>query len=238
MRVTSCQAFDMTKADRRRQLLRSLIDERFSGVSARFADAVGITPSYVSRMLYPEGKSGAKRIGEDSIEKIEAALGIAGYFSGATSDIETTVSTPATRGGYVRVQQLDAEVGMGGERVNDDYPEVIRAMDFEPAYIRSVVGFVPPPGRLVLVTGRGDSMIPIIQPGESLMVDTGVTAFDGDGIYLINTGNGQQVKGLQDRGDSIYVVSANAALYPAFALPKATVIGGKVYLRNRIERFN
>lgn len=141
-------------------------------------------------------------------------------------------------GDYVRVQQLDAEAGMGGERVNDDYPEVIRGMDFTPAFIRSIVGFVPSPGRLVLVTGRGDSMIPIIQPGESLMVDTGVTAFDGDGIYLINTGNGQQVKGLQDRGDAIYVVSANSALYPAFALPRSTVIGGKVYLRNRIDRFN
>lgn len=127
---------------------------------------------------------------------------------------------------------------MGGEAINDDYPEVIRAMDFEPAYIRSVVGFVPAPGRLVLVTGRGDSMIPVIQPGESLMVDTGISHFDGDGIYLINNGNGHQIKGLQDRGDAIYVVSANVSLYPAFPLPKSTVIGGKVYLRNRIDRLN
>ncbi len=127
---------------------------------------------------------------------------------------------------------------MGSERVNDDYPEVIRSMDFTREYIRAVVGFIPSPGRLVLVTGRGDSMIPIIQPGESLIVDTGVTTFDGDGIYLINTGNGQQVKGLQDRGDAVYVVSANAALYPAFALPRGAIVGGKVYLRNRIVRFN
>ncbi|TGQ58316.1 helix-turn-helix transcriptional regulator, partial [Mesorhizobium sp. M1C.F.Ca.ET.212.01.1.1] len=103
---------------------------------------------------------------------------------------------------------------------------------------RSVVGFVPAPGRLVLVTGRGDSMIPVIQPGESLMVDTGISHFDGDGIYLINNGNGHQIKGLQDRGDAIYVVSANVSLYPAFPLPKSTVIGGKAYLRNRIDRLN
>ncbi len=153
-------------------------------------------------------------------------------------DAETSFATTETTDDYVRVQQLDAEAGMGGERVNDDFPEVIRGMDFTPSFIRSIVGFVPAPGRLVLVTGRGDSMIPIIQPGESLMVDTGVTAFDGDGIYLINTGNGQQVKGLQDRGEAIYIVSANSALYPAFPLPRSSVIGGKVYLRNRIERFN
>lgn len=139
---------------------------------------------------------------------------------------------------YVRVQQLDAEAGMGGELVNDDNPEVVRAMDFTPSYIRSVVGFLPPPGRLVLITGRGDSMIPVIQPGDVVMVDTGTTSYDGDGIYLINTGGGQQIKALQHRGDAIYVVSANAGLYPAFPLPKGAVVGGKVYLRNRIERFN
>lgn len=158
---------------------------------------------------------------------------------------DTSPSIPAARvaatetsSDYVRVQQLDGEAGMGDGRVNDDYPEVVRAMDFEPGYIRSVVGFVPPPGRLILVTGRGDSMIPVIQPGEALIVDTGVTTFDGDGIYLINTGNGQQVKALQDRGDAVYVVSANVGLYPAFPLPTQTVIGGKVYLRNRIDRLN
>lgn len=233
----------MTKSDRRRQLLRALIDDKFEGVAARFANAVGITPSYVTRMLYPTGKPGAKGIGEDSIEKIEEALRIPGYFSGkeeAPNRVAESVPVygSATDIPYVRVQQLDAEAGMGGEAVNEDYPEVIRAMDFTPTYIRSVVGFLPTPGRLVLVTGRGDSMIPIIQPGETLLVDSGVQTFDGDGIYLINTGNGQQVKGLQDRGDAIYIVSANAALYPAFAMPRSTVIGGKVYLRNRIDRFN
>ena len=152
--------------------------------------------------------------------------------------IATAVATSETACEYVRVQQLDAEAGMGGELVNDDNPEVVRAMDFTPSYIRSIVGFLPPPGRLVLITGRGDSMIPVIQPGDVVMVDTGTTSYDGDGIYLINTGGGQQIKALQHRGDAIYVVSANAGLYPAFPLPKGAVVGGKVYLRNRIERLN
>ena len=149
-----------------------------------------------------------------------------------------TVASTETQCEYVRVQQLDAEAGMGGELVNDDHPEIVRAMDFTPSYIRGLVGFLPPPGRLVLITGRGDSMIPVIQPGDVVMVDTGTTSFDGDGIYLINTGGGHQIKALQHRGDAIYVVSANAGLYPAFPLPKGAQVGGKVYLRTRIERFN
>lgn len=217
----------------RRARLQQWIDERFGGKQADFVRATSINQGEVSLLLK------SKSFGEKRAASLEAAAGMPPGYLSSESIPADQVSAPETIShDYVHVQQLDAAVDMGDGQINDDYPEVIRAMDFTPAYIRSLVGFVPPPGRLVLVTGRGDSMIPLIQPGESLMVDTGVTSFDGDGIYLINTGNGQQVKGLQDRGDAIYVVSANTVLYPAFAMPRSTVIGGKVYLRNRIERFN
>jgi phage repressor protein C with HTH and peptisase S24 domain len=148
-----------------------------------------------------------------------------------------TVATKETDGPYLRVDQFDAEVGMGDGRENQDYPEVIRSVEYTETFIRSLVGFVPAPGRLKLLTGRGDSMIPVIQPGEVVLVDTGIQSFDGDGIYLINTGHGQQIKALQDRGDSIYVVSANF-LYPAFPFPRDGLIDGKLYIKNKIERFN
>lgn len=147
------------------------------------------------------------------------------------------VSSPATVSDYVRVQQLDAEAGMGEAVENVDNPEFIRAIDFEPGYIRSIVGFLPAPGRLRLITGSGDSMQPVIQPGDAVVVDTGITSFDGDGIYLINMGNGQQIKRLIDRG-VIHVASENKSYGDPFPVPEGTLIGGKVYLRNRIERFN
>jgi phage repressor protein C with HTH and peptisase S24 domain len=210
--------------------IRSAIEE--SDLTQKgIADAFGVTEQAVSGWL---------RTGKVDKRKLPRLAQLTGkplshFGMGEPGEV---VSTPATTGRYVRVQQLDGDADMGDGRINEDFPDIVRAMDFAPTYIRSLVGFVPPPGRLVLVTGRGDSMIPIINPGESLMVDTGVTSYDGDGIYLLNTGNGQQVKALQDRGDAVYVVSANAALYPAFAMPRNTVIGGKVYLRNRIDRFN
>lgn len=196
-----------------------------------------LSASYVSQLL------AGKYIGDEVASKICEALGLQrGWMDrpqwpGSTEYDVRDAHAPA-KSPYVRVQQLDAEADMGDGRVNADYPEVIHSIDFTPAYIRSIVGFVPQPGRLVLVTGRGDSMIPIIQPGESLIVDTGISTFDGDGIYLINTGNGQQIKGLQDRGDAIYVVSANTVLYPAFPLPRGALVGGKVHLRTRIDRLN
>lgn len=73
-------------------------------------------------------------------------------------------------------------------------------------------------------------MILIIQFGEFLFVDLGVQMFDGDGIYFINMGSGQQVKGLQDRGDVVYIVSVNLMFYLVFLLFLGVMIGGKVYL--------
>jgi len=201
------------------------------------ADAFGVTEQAVSGWLRT-GKIDKRKIPRLA-ELTKRPLSHFGMdVPSEASTVSAVAEIESAKRDSVRVQLLDGEADMGDGRVNEDYPEVVRSMDFTPAYIRSVVGFVPPPGRLILVTGRGDSMIPVIQPGESLIVDTGVNAFDGDGIYLINTGNGQQVKGLQDRGDSIYVVSANTALYPAFPLPQGAIVGGKVYLRNRIDRFN
>lgn len=148
----------------------------------------------------------------------------------------SVAETPAE---YVRAVDMGMEGDMGEGRVNDDHPETIRAVDYTQQYIRSLVGFVPPPGRLVLVTGRGDSMMPTIQPGESLLVDTGVRSYDGDGIYLVNLGNGQQIKRLVDHGETlgVHVHSDNPA-YPTLAFPKEGIVAGKVYVRNRVDRFN
>lgn len=71
----------MGKYEYRRRALQKLINTRFGGVIARFADATDMNPSYVSRMLYEPGKAGRKNIGEDTIEKVESALSVPGYFS-------------------------------------------------------------------------------------------------------------------------------------------------------------
>lgn len=145
------------------------------------------------------------------------------------------ISPPETPIDYVRVDQLDASGDMGDGHINDDFPDVIRSVDFTLPYVRSLIGCIPETGRLKLITGRGDSMMPTIQPGDVVLVDTGCTSFDGDGIYLVNSGHGQQIKRLQDKGGIVHVVSDNA-LYTPEPINHRTQIGGKVYLRNRLER--
>ena len=177
-----------------------------------------------------------------SANQAQRALGVSSAF--ILSVVESMLvikdrhaSLPTTPRSYVRVEQLDADAGMGDAVESLDNPEGIRAIDFELGYIRSIAGFIPSPGRLRLITGAGDSMLPTIQPGDSVVVYTGITWFDGNGIYLINMGNGHQIKRLIDRV-VIHVASENKSYGEPFPIPEGTLICGKVYLRNRVERFN
>jgi hypothetical protein len=66
----------MDKYETRRLNLRALLHSHCGGRAATLADLIGRSPSYVSRMLYPEGKDGKKRIGEDMRDLIEEALSL------------------------------------------------------------------------------------------------------------------------------------------------------------------
>lgn len=224
----------------RRKRLQEWLDQHFEGSQAAFVTATGINQGELSLLLK------SKSFGERRAASLEALAKMPpGHLVSPLTEQQPAqapagpVAPRETPADYVRAIDLGTEGDMGDGRVNDDYPEAIRAVDYTQQYIRGLMGFVPPPGRLVLITGRGDSMIPTIQPGESLLVDTGVTAFERDGIYLVNLGNGQQIKRLIDHGadEGVRVHSDNPA-YPTIRWPKGGVVGGKVYLRNRTDRLD
>ena len=64
----------MDKYERRRLQLMKLLKTRCLGRPSVLAKKIEKEPSYVSRMLYPEGKAGKKRIADDLIEAIEAGF--------------------------------------------------------------------------------------------------------------------------------------------------------------------
>lgn len=66
--------FAMDKFEARRQALQLLVESFGHGGVARVAERIGKEPNYVSRMLYPEGKPGRKRIGEDSVDALNSAF--------------------------------------------------------------------------------------------------------------------------------------------------------------------
>lgn len=149
---------------------------------------------------------------------------------GDGQEIISVAGSPGeTPSGYVRFQLLEGAGGMGAGVVNEDYPEVIREMDVAEWEVRRKLGFLPSPGRIRLITGRGPSMRPMIDNGDVVMVDTAVAHFDGDAVYVINVGGETQIKMLQMRGDGLYVVSANQD-YPPYKVERGDGlhVGGKV----------
>jgi phage repressor protein C with HTH and peptisase S24 domain len=221
--------------------------EGYSGTQADLANACGVTPQAITGWF--QGK-----ISKASVRKLAAATALdPAYLLGMadrprqeqstdlSTDSAVSVHKPESAGetapGYRRLGLLDAVAGMGQGTDIVESPEVIREMDFSELQLRNLIGFLPRPGRLQLMTGRGTSMEPVIKPGDVVIVDTGCNHFDGDGIYVINAGRGVQIKALQDRGDGVWVVSANPT-YPPFRADDELVIVGKVYVRNRLDRLD
>lgn len=90
------------------------------------------------------------------------------------------------------------------------------ALLFSEAWLRTM-GLKPE--RLLLVRVSGDSMLPTLQPGSTVMIDTTATRVTS-GIYAINLGGAAMVKRLQALlGGVIRVISDNPA-YDAFQIKR------------------
>lgn len=75
-RVSVCNHPGVDKYERRQMRLAELMAERCGGSPTALAREIGRDSSYVSRMLYPPGKKGRKRIGEDMADAITLAFGL------------------------------------------------------------------------------------------------------------------------------------------------------------------
>ncbi|MDN7658467.1 hypothetical protein [Burkholderia cenocepacia] len=62
----------MDKFEQRWRALVRLKDQLGRGGAAHIAREIGKEPNYISRALYPPGKEGRKRIGEDTAELLDA----------------------------------------------------------------------------------------------------------------------------------------------------------------------
>jgi hypothetical protein len=97
----------MDKYEIRRQRLEQLIRDRAAGSQAKFAGMIDRSSSYVSRMLFEEGKAGKKRIADDMIEHIENALGLGrGWFDQTITGASEPTAWPFKSISYEEVAAL------------------------------------------------------------------------------------------------------------------------------------
>lgn len=217
----------------RRKRLKQWIDERHKGVQAAFVQATGINQGELSGLLKN------KSFGERRAASLEAAAGMpAGYLSEEASVTAVTpVSTTETASGYVRFDLFEGGAGMGAGMVNQDFPEVIKTIEVAEWEVRRKLGYLPRPGRIQIITGRGPSMRPKLEDGDIVWIDTSCDYFDGDDYYLINVGGETQIKMLQKRGDGLYVVSVNTD-FPAYKPDTGDlVVLGKALIHAGLRKF-
>lgn len=134
--------------------------------------------------------------------------------------------------GYVRFNVLEADTS-----ATYDTPEVMRTIEVAEWEVRRKLGFLPQPGRIKIITGRGPSMRPKLEDGDIVWIDTSVDQYDGDDYYLINLGGETQIKMLQKRGDGLYVVSVNTDFPPYRPEPGNVSILGKALVHAGLRKF-
>lgn len=75
--------------------------------------------------------------------------------------------------------------------------EAEEAPSHQPAHPGSPRHFAMHMQHLVQMEMNGDSMAPTIKHGDILYIDPEINAFDGDNVYVIDQGNGPEVRRLQ-----------------------------------------
>lgn len=177
-------------------------------------------------------KSGARqpnifRILEGEVEepRLNTIQPLANYWGVSVEDLkyknlskknEVELKEPITRlsgsrGSAIEIPQYrDAGGGMGGGVVLRDQPGEIHTMNVTSEWISKNIKSHTGIANLCIVTGFGNSMQPLYNPGDPLIVDRGVKTVDVDATYFFRVGNEGFIKLLQRiPGEGIRVISKN-----------------------------
>lgn len=114
--------------------------------------------------------------------------------------------------GIVTIPRYDTGGSMGSGAVLRDQPGVIERLDVSQEWLEKNVRGYTSAKNLCVVTGFGDSMRPMYNPGDPLIVDSGVSAVEFDAVYFFRVGDEGFIKRLQRiPGKGLLAISENQA---------------------------
>lgn len=121
----------------------------------------------------------------------------------------------------VEIARFDTGGAMGDGLVLKDQPGVIQSWRVSPEWIQKNVRHYSAVKNLCIVTGFGDSMRPMFNPGDPLLVDVGVRVVEFDAVYFFRVDGEGFIKRLQRiPGEGIRVLSANRDSYEPWTIKK------------------
>jgi len=211
---------------------------------AKLARALDKQPAQISQWLNasPDSKTGKPRVMSREIAReIEKKLGKPvgwmdqpvtaednpdwGSWGNADDVGGATVkdqAKPAASGETdIVIPQFDTGGAMGGGRLLlAEQPGLIKSWNVDHDWVRHNVKQHTGIGNLCIVTGFGHSMRPMYNPGDPLLLDTGVTKVDHEGVFFFRIGDEGFIKMLQRVPDkhtgeiAIRVISKNPDFPP------------------------
>ena len=198
--------------------------EQEAGGPSEIAKIIGMSPAQFINLRdgAKDSKTGKPRgMRKDTARRIEDAAGKPpGWLDiehlGTLTDI---LGAPAAQQASPReptyeIPQFDTGGAMGGGLVLQDQPGVIQSWKVSPEWLRRNVKGYNSAKNLCIVTGFGDSMRPLFNPGDPLLVDISINTVDFDSIYFFRVGNEGFIKRLQRiPGEGLRVLSANRDNY-------------------------
>jgi phage repressor protein C with HTH and peptisase S24 domain len=212
---------------------------RFFGGVATLAEAADCSKKYLEQIVqgFQSGKDkNPRKLGDSNAKKIAKALGKEPYWmdlphpelwdedqqkkDGGDMHPSNVVRLKQKAVHDVLLEQYDAGGSMGHGLDLRDQPGIIQSWRVSPEWLERNVRSHSGTKNLCIVTGFGDSMQPLFNPGDPLLVDTGVMSVDFDSIYFFRIGNDGYVKRLQriptEDGLVIRAVSENRDAYEPF----------------------
>lgn len=192
-----------------------LSDER--GERARLARHLGMDGAKLAKILS----------GERRVQAVEIPA-ILSFFGEGPAQLVPADAQPDDSSALVPIYDVRASAGLG--LIPADYVPVTDQVRFAMEYIRRVIGVDPK--RLGLITVAGDSMKPLLEDGDLVLIDFGRVSLDVEGLYVFRHGEAVQVKRMirSARSGFVWALPANPD-YPREEYPaeEITVIGRVVW---------
>ena len=132
------------------------------------------------------------------------------------SIISSLVSTDSDEHHRFRVDYLDVQAAAGHSGIeNADYPEVIQSIYFSKDGLLEIVGKSTNDG-ISLINVPTDSMVPTINKGDIVFVDTKINYYTGEGVYFFLLNGGAYIKRLMKLPTGVYRAISDNSVYPDF----------------------
>jgi phage repressor protein C with HTH and peptisase S24 domain len=203
----------MNKYQHRRLALERLVEK--VGSQSKLADIIEMNASYISRLLYDDGKPGKKNIGEDTVEKINK------HFPGWSAidpsiDLQTESHTFSVKylnekkhSDVLDVPLLNAVASMGNGNHQNDTDIVIDMLSINRSWASKTLKPYTDLKNLSFIHAIGDSMHPTFNDGDVLMIDTGDKSITADKIYVLQAHERLFIKRVRQRLDGVFEISSD-----------------------------